>query len=79
MDASSYLRNCGSPKRAGEFRDWSCSQFHAAVDLTAARNETLVSTRWAKLRSVDYTAALSDNSLTRAVDATSANLSDGKK
>ncbi len=29
-----------------------------------------VSTRWAKLRSVDSTAALSDDSLTRAVDAT---------
>ncbi len=41
-----------------------------AVDLPAARNEILVSAMWAKLRSVDSTAALSDTSLTRAVDAT---------
>ena len=44
-------------------------QFPTAGDLTAARNETLAFTRWAELRSVDSTAALSGNSLTRAVDA----------
>ena len=44
-------------------------QFPTAGDLPAARNETLASIRWAKLRSVDSTAALSGNSLTRAVDA----------
>ena len=45
-----------------------------AVDLTAARKQALASTRWSKLQSVDSTAALSDNSLTGAVDATSCSL-----
>lgn len=59
-----------SKRLSGEFLGFCERRFLAAVDLTAARNETLVSTKWAKLRSVDYTAALSDNSLTWAVNAT---------